>query len=127
MTPSPTTPTPRPVVAAVAAPPAGQMIPVARAPQPPGEGEWVLASWYGPGFYGNRTACGQVFTAESWVVAHKTLPCGTVVEITFRGRTVTAPVLDRGPFIPGREVDLGEAVAKALGFAGVQPVRLRVR
>lgn len=65
-------------------------------------------SWYGPGFYGNRTACGYALTKSLVGVAHRTLPCGT--RITFRnpanGRTVTMPVVDRGPFVSGRTWDL---------------------
>lgn len=65
-------------------------------------------SWYGPGFYGNRTACGLAMTEGLIGVAHKTLPCGT--KITFRnpknGRVVTAPVVDRGPYVAGRQWDL---------------------
>jgi Lytic transglycolase len=65
-------------------------------------------SWYGPGFYGRRTACGQAMTESLVGVAHKTLPCGT--RITFKnpanGRIVTAPVVDRGPYVAGRQWDL---------------------
>ncbi len=65
-------------------------------------------SWYGPGFYGKRTACGQAMTKTLVGVAHKTLPCGT--KITFKnpanGRVVTAPVVDRGPYVSGRQWDL---------------------
>ena len=85
-------------------------------------GSWVTASWYGPGFFGNRTACGQTLTPSSWGVAHRTLPCGTVLQITYRGQTVSTPVIDRGPYVSGRELDLASAVAVALGFTGVQPV-----
>ena len=118
-TPRPTAPPPP---AASRALPTSPATPAAAAA--PSGGSWVNASWYGPGFYGNRTACGQTFTAASWGIAHKTLRCGTMVQITYRGRTVSAPVIDRGPYIAGREVDLAAAVAGALGFTGVQPIYL---
>ena len=74
-------------------------------------------SWYGPGFYGKRTACGIALTETLLGVAHRTLPCGT--RITFRnpanGRTVTAAVVDRGPFVSGREWDLTGGLCKKLG------------
>ncbi len=76
----------------------------------------AVASWYGPGFYGSRTACGQTFSASLMGVAHKSLPCGTEVTLRHGGRTVEATVVDRGPFIAGREFDLGVAVKQALGF-----------
>lgn len=79
-----------------------------------------VASWYA--LYGNRTACGQILTPGTHGVAHKTLPCGTRVTIRYRGRAVTVPVIDRGPFTPGREWDLTGATARALGFAGVGTV-----
>jgi len=77
----------------------------------------AIASWYGPGLYGNRTACGQELTRELVGVAHKTLPCGTQVEISYRGSSVVVPVVDRGPFVRGRTWDLTKAAADALGFA----------
>lgn len=63
-------------------------------------------SWYGPGFYGRRTACGLALTTSLVGVAHKTLPCGTMVTFRNKGRTVTMPVVDRGPYVAGREWDL---------------------
>lgn len=81
-----------------------------------------FASWYGPGFYGNRTACGQTFHAGIMGVAHKTLPCGT--RLTFRSgsKLVRARVVDRGPFHAGREFDLSPAVKQALGFGSTGSV-----
>jgi Lytic transglycolase len=73
-------------------------------------------SWYGPGFYGKRTACGVALTETLIGVAHRTLPCGT--RITFRnpanGRTVTAVVVDRGPYVSGRQWDLTGGLCKKL-------------
>ncbi len=74
-----------------------------------------LASYYGPGFDGNRTACGQTYDQRGISVAHKALPCGTLVTFTYRGRTVIAPVQDRGPWIAGREWDLSRGLKDALG------------
>jgi hypothetical protein len=76
-------------------------------------------SWYGPGFYGKRTACGYAMTESLIGVAHKTLPCGTRVTIRYQGKTVVAPVIDRGPYIAGRDYDLTEATRNRLGFGGV--------
>lgn len=75
----------------------------------------VLASWYGPGFYGRRTACGQTMSGTLQGVAHRTLPCGTPVTLRYGGVNVTVPVVDRGPYIPGRELDLTYATRVALG------------
>ena len=86
-----------------------------------------VASWYGPGFFGRRTACGTELTRETVGVAHKKLPCGTRVEILHRGRVLEVPVIDRGPFVAGRQWDLTQAAAEALGMTattrvGVLPV-----
>ena len=78
--------------------------------------EPAMATWYGPGFYGNRTACGLELTRELVGVAHKTLPCGTLVEISHRGSSLVVPVVDRGPFVRGMTWDLTKAAADALGF-----------
>lgn len=83
-------------------------------------------SWYGPGFYGNTMAGGGQLTRTSMVVAHRSLPFGTRVLIKYRGRTVTAVVRDRGPFIAGRVFDLGPGTAKALGFSGVGTISYRI-
>ena len=77
------------------------------------------ASWYGPGLWGRSTACGAVLRPTTIGVAHKTLPCGTMVRFTYEGRTVTAPVIDRGPYIKGRAWDLTAAASEALGFEAV--------
>ncbi len=74
-------------------------------------------SWYGPGFYGKRTACGQAMTESLVGVAHRTLPCGT--KVTFKnpsnGRVVTARVVDRGPYVSGRQWDLTGGLCLKLG------------
>ena len=80
------------------------------------------ASWYGPGFYGNRTACGQTLTPGTLGVAHKTLPCGTKLRLKNGKRRVTVRVIDRGPFIPGREFDLTYATKLRLGFGDLGTV-----
>ncbi len=73
-------------------------------------------SWYGPGFYGRRTACGYAYTQTIMGVAHRTLPCGTLV--TFRnpanGRQVTVPVIDRGPYVTGRQWDMSAGLCTYL-------------
>ena len=73
-------------------------------------------SWYGPGFFGSGTACGQTYTREIMGVAHRTLPCGT--RVTFRnpanGRQVTVPVIDRGPYVAGRTWDMSRALCDYL-------------
>lgn len=79
----------------------------------------TTASWYGPGLFGNRTACGQTLTPGLRGVAHKALPCGTKLTVRFRGRTTRATVVDRGPFHAGREFDLTQATARAIGFNAV--------
>ena len=84
------------------------------------------ASWYGPGFYGRRTACGQTLGYGTVGVAHKSLPCGTKVTFRYRGRTATIRVIDRGPFIAGREWDLTGAAKRRLGFGSTGTVRTTI-
>jgi hypothetical protein len=74
------------------------------------------ATWYGPGLYGRRTACGQVLSHALLGVAHRRLPCGTAVELYLGGRSITVPVVDRGPFTNGALYDLTSATAKRLGL-----------
>ena len=71
-------------------------------------------SWYGPNFYGNGTACGQTLTKTLVGVAHRTLPCGTLVTFRYNGVTVTAPVIDRGPYVSGRTWDLSYGLCSKL-------------
>jgi len=88
----------------------------------------TLATWFGPGFYGRRTACGQRMTHRLLGVAHRSLPCGTKVALLYKGRTITVPVVDRGPFRRGTEWDLTAATAQALRFEHTDRVgAVRVR
>ena len=80
------------------------------------------ASYYGPGLYGNRLACGGTLTPSTLGVAHKSLPCGTRVTFRHRGRSVTVPVVDRGPYVGGREWDLTSATKHRLGFGSTGTV-----
>ncbi len=79
---------------------------------------WAYASWYGPGLYGNGTACGQTLGYDTLGVAHKSLPCGAKVTFKKGRREVTVRVIDRGPYVGGREYDLTSATARKLGFGG---------
>lgn len=74
------------------------------------------ASYYGPGLYGNRTACGQTLTPSTLGVANRWLPCGTRVTFRYHGNTVTVPVIDRGPYSGSRIWDLTTATKQKLGF-----------
>jgi rare lipoprotein A len=76
----------------------------------------AVATWYGPGFYGRKTACGLRMSRTLLGVAHKKLPCGTQVAVLYKGRRITVPVVDRGPFRHGTSYDLTAATAQALRF-----------
>jgi len=91
----------------------------------PEEGE---ASYYGPGFYGRRTASGEVLRPGTLTAAHRTLPFGSCVRVTVvdNGRSVQVHINDRGPSVPGRIVDVSEAAAQALGMLGRGVVRVRL-
>jgi rare lipoprotein A len=86
------------------------------------------ASWYGEPFHGRRTASGEIFNMNEFTAAHKTLPFGTRVRVRHAttGREVTVRINDRGPFTPGRVIDLSRAAAAAIGLiqTGVGPVVL---
>ena len=89
-----------------------------------------MASWYGPGFHGNRSASGEVFNQHSLTAAHRSLPFGTQVRVTNlnNGRAVVVRINDRGPFSRGRVIDLSAGAAQVIGLtrSGVAPVSLEV-
>src|SRR5665213_1897714 len=76
----------------------------------------AIATWFGPGFYGQQTACGQTLTPATVGVANRRLPCGTLVKVTYHGQGLTVPVVDRGPYANGADWDLTAAAATALGI-----------
>jgi rare lipoprotein A len=79
-------------------------------------------TWYGPGFYGKKTACGRKLTRAMLGVANKTLPCGTLIDLYYNGNTTTVPVIDRGPFRHGTSYDLTAATAQVLGVTATTTV-----
>ena len=84
-----------------------------------------VASWYGPREAGRRTASGAVFDPTKPSAAHRSLPLGTCVRVIARGgKSVLVRIIDRGPFVRGRLIDLSEAAAQSLGMtqAGLAPV-----
>src|SRR5205814_746311 len=94
-------------------------------PDPPTAGI-VIASWYGPGFYGNKTACGQTYTPEILGVAHLSLPCGTLLTLTYGPRSIVVAVIDRGPYVAGRTLDLSNATKLALGCTDLCTLRMQL-
>ena len=133
--PATTEPTPAPAATApLARPPSAP-----RAAEPPTRtvpfvpGMFVeegTASWYGVPFHGRRAANGEIFDMNSLVAAHRTLPFGSIVRVTNlnNGRDVQVRVIDRGPFVGDRIVDLARAAAAALDMigAGTAPVRIEL-
>jgi rare lipoprotein A (peptidoglycan hydrolase) len=85
-----------------------------------------IATWFGPGLYGRHTACGQTLTPAVVGVANRTLPCGTLVRVTFKGQTLTVPVLDRGPYANHADWDLTAGAAQALGITETVRIGTRV-
>ena len=126
-----TPPQPPPAPVRVAAVP----IPITAVPAA-ASGSVVTVSWYGPGFFENRLPCWPwlkaqglpiQFLPDTWGVAHKSLPCGTMVTLTHGANTVTVPVVDRGPYIAGREFDLSPRVKAALGCTDLCTVVMQIR
>jgi rare lipoprotein A (peptidoglycan hydrolase) len=78
------------------------------------------SSWYGAEFHGKPTASGEVFDQFAYTCAHRTLPFGTYLRVTFLGRSVIVKVNDRGPFVKGRVIDLSRGAADVIGLTGVQ-------
>lgn len=89
-----------------------------------------MASWYGPGFHGRRSASGEIFNQNALTAAHRTLPFGTQVRVTnlHTQQQVIVRINDRGPFSHNRVIDLSAAAARAIGLhvSGVGPVRVEV-
>ncbi|QNT71121.1 septal ring lytic transglycosylase RlpA family protein [Defluviicoccus vanus] len=89
-----------------------------------------VASWYGPGFHGRRTASGERFNQHDLTAAHKKLPLGTRVVVTNlrNGKSVEVEINDRGPYVRGRILDLSRAAAEQIDMkkSGVTPVRLEI-
>lgn len=83
----------------------------------------AVCSWYGNQFNGRPSACGQIFNQDDFTCASKTLPFGTRIALTRGERRIVVVVTDRGPFHPGRDLDLSKAAAEALGFSGVATVQ----
>lgn len=92
-----------------------------------GTGSWktAVASHYGRNFTG-RSASGEAIGPYSMIVAHKTLPFGTLIEFEYNGKRAVARVVDRGPYVAGRTFDLGPGVVRVLDFSGVHEVRYRI-
>jgi rare lipoprotein A len=86
----------------------------------------VVASWYGPGFHGRKTASGERFNQYAMTAAHKTLRFGTKVRVTHKGKSVIVRINDRGPFTKGRTIDLSKGAARAIGCLGVCRVNMVV-
>jgi len=84
-------------------------------------------SWYGPGFYGNRTACGVVVLERHVIgVAHRSLPCGTRVTFRHEGKTVVTRVIDRGPYVAGRIFDLTRGACAVIDHCYTGPIWYRI-
>ena len=96
---------------------------------PVGYVERGVASWYGPGFHGRKTANGETYDMHRLTAAHRTLPLGSVVQVRSltSGRTVTVRVNDRGPFAKGRILDLSQAGAQALSMIGTGTDQVEIR
>jgi rare lipoprotein A len=106
-----------------------------RVEQPIGKDDWKqemegIASWYGEDFNGHLTANGEVYDMYAFTAAHKTLPLGTVVQVTNEdnGMTTQVRINDRGPYVTGRIIDLSRTAARALGMRdqGTAKVKLEV-
>jgi rare lipoprotein A (peptidoglycan hydrolase) len=88
----------------------------------------MVASWYGPKYHGRQTASGEVFDMNLLTAAHKTLPFGTRLRVTYpsNSRSVVVEVNDRGPFIAGRDLDLSYGAAKELGMVEQGVARVKI-
>ena len=85
-----------------------------------------IATWFGPGFYGQKTACGQTMSPVIVGVASRTLPCGTLVLVNYKGHRLTVPVIDRGPYGNGATWDLTWGAANALTITETVRIKTKV-
>jgi len=87
-----------------------------------------IASWYGPGFHGKKTASGEFYNMYKLTAAHKTLPLGTYVKVINleNGKSVVVKINDRGPFVSGRIIDLSYAAAKKIGMLGKGTAKVKI-
>jgi rare lipoprotein A len=93
--------------------------------------EATIASWYdcatpGQCSKSRRTASGEKFNPHALTAAHRTLPFGTKVRVTYKGKSVIVRINDRGPFIKGRHIDLSRAAARKIGCKGICKVKIQV-
>ena len=97
-------------------------------PSAKGYEEICIASWYGPGFHGNKSASGERYNMYDFTAAHKILPIGTYVLVTNleNGRQVVVRINDRGPFVDNRCIDLSYSAAKALGIIGKGLAKVKI-
>jgi rare lipoprotein A len=86
----------------------------------------AVAAWYGPGFERARTASGEAYDPAAFSAASRTLAFGTLLRVAYGNRTVTVRVNDRGPYVRGRDLDLSQAAAAALGLPGVATVTVQI-
>lgn len=89
----------------------------------------MTASWYGPRFHGKTTANGEIYNQQALTAAHKSLPFGTLLQITNlrNGKSAVVRINDRGPFVDGRDLDLSKGTAKSLGIIHKGVVRVKVQ
>lgn len=113
---------------ATAAPAEGEGTPPSTPPSSPSLQEGIsLATWFGPGLFGRHTACGQTLTKQLVGVANRTLPCGTLIDFSYRGKQVTVPVVDRGPYASnGADWDLTEGAARLLKMGGIAKIDAKI-
>jgi len=117
-------------------PPPPQQQPASRPSRPPavpapvGQSETGVASWYGHPYHGRQAADGEIYDMETLVAAHRTLPFNTWVRVVNlrNNKSVDVRIIDRGPFVDGRIIDLSHAAADAIDLvrAGIGPVKLEV-
>jgi rare lipoprotein A len=90
--------------------------------------EQGIASWYGPGFHGRKTASGEVFDQNDMTAAHRKLPLGSEVTVTNveTGKSVEVEINDRGPYVGDRRIDLSKAAARKLGILEEGTAKVRI-